>query len=189
MRKRRSDSKLAQLSEGQEAQLAEWLLDGMPYHKAQELLEREFSLKVGHTALSQFWQDVCVPLLLARRSRAVQTAREIGDDARSRPGEFDKATVDLLEQKALELAIAPNADPRNVKALYMLVLKARDQGLEERRITLDREKFEFDAAKACLRKLPTLKVIAADKGLGETEKLEAIRKHLFGEVPSEGPIH
>lgn len=73
----------------------------------------------------------------------MQTAREIGDDARNRPGQFDEATIDLLEQKALELAIAPNADPKNVKALYSLVLKARDQELavqatklEERRIAL-----------------------------------------------------
>src|SRR4051812_15480501 len=98
MRKRRSDSGLNRLSEAQEAQVAEWMLSGLAYHKVGELCEKEFGVPLSERALRSFWQEVCVPLLLARRSRAVQTAKEIGDDARSRPGQFDAATVDLLQQ-------------------------------------------------------------------------------------------
>lgn len=189
MRKRRPEAKLFhRLDDGQQAQLAEWLLDGMPYHKARELVEKEFGLSVGQSAFSSFWDSVCVPLLLERRSRAVRTAQEIGSDARNRPGEFDAATVDALQQKALELAISPHADPKDVKALYMLVLKARKQETDVEKLKLDRDKFQFDAARACLKKLPTLKAIASDRTMAEPEKLDAIRKHLFGEVPSEGPI-
>lgn len=51
----------------------------------------------------------------------------------------------------------------------------------ERQIGLDRDKFEFDAAKACLAALPELKVIQGS-AISETEKVEQIRLKLFGVV-------
>lgn len=45
---------------------------------------------------------------------------------------------------------------------------------------LDRERFEFDAAAACLRKLPDLQQVASAPKMDEAEKQEAIRKILFG---------
>lgn len=136
MRKPRSDSKLLNLPEEQQAQLGEWLLSGMPYHQAQELVEKQFGLRVPLGSFTAFYQQVCEPHLLQRRSRAVQMAQSVAEEASSRPGTFDPATIDQLRQKAFELSISPNANPKDVKALFMLVLKARDQELTERRIVL-----------------------------------------------------
>lgn len=58
--------------------------------------------------------------------------------------------------------------------------------VEERKaieIEREREKFEFDAARAALKCLPQLKALAADKALDEPARLNAARKHLFGVVP------
>jgi hypothetical protein len=57
----------------------------------------------------------------------------------------------------------------------------RERSREKAVVTL-REKFEFDAAKACLKMLPELKVISSDSKLSETEKINAVRLKLFGEV-------
>ncbi|HEX7860811.1 MAG TPA: hypothetical protein VF773_10820, partial [Verrucomicrobiae bacterium] len=65
------------------------------------------------------------------------------------------------------------------------VLKAKDQSLEAQRLTLDRDKFQFDAAAACLKKLPELKAIASNTKLDHDAKLTQIRMHLFGVVPEE----
>lgn len=54
---------------------------------------------------------------------------------------------------------------------------------KERELALSRDKFEFDAAKACLAQLPQLKVIATSK-LSESEKIDAIRRKLFGQLPT-----
>ncbi|HEX7861050.1 MAG TPA: hypothetical protein VF773_12025, partial [Verrucomicrobiae bacterium] len=125
MRRKRSDSKLFNLDEAQQAQLAEMLLSGLPYHKVREVIAKPtpegFGVTVSISAFTPFWDEVCRPLYLARRARAVGMAKEIGDDARKRPGQFDAATIDALEQKALEVAISPHADPRDVKAIYTLV--------------------------------------------------------------------
>lgn len=146
MRKTRSDSKLLNLPEEQQARLADWLLGGMPYHQAKELLAKPepdgFGVSVGLSALSSFWQEVCGPLLLTRRHQAVQTADSLAEEASKTPGRFDQATIDSLKQKAFELSISPVAKPKDVKALFMLVLKARDQDLNERKIRILEKKAE-----------------------------------------------
>lgn len=192
MKKPQSTAKLLNLEEGQQAQIAEMLLDGMPYHKVREIIAKSppegFGVSVALSAFTQFWQEICVPLHLVRRQRAVSTAKEIAADARTRPGEFDTATIDALQTKALELALSPRANPKDVKALYMLVIKAKEQGLKAESLKLDREKFEFDAAEACLKKLPELKAIAGDSKLDQDAKLKQIRLKLFGVLPGEGDV-
>lgn len=182
MSKPRSDSKLLSLPEEQQAKLAEWLLSGMPYHAAQELVEKEFGVRAGLTAFSGFWSAVCSSALIARRARAVNLSTEVAQEARKHPGQFDQATVDALQQKAFELAVSPQADPRDVKSLFMLVLKSKDQQLDQEQLKLDRDKFQFDAAEAALKNAAELKVIAADSGLSESEKIDKARQQLFGMV-------
>ncbi|HUS37355.1 MAG TPA: hypothetical protein VM680_18555 [Verrucomicrobiae bacterium] len=184
MRKNRSDSILLNLPEEQQAQLAEWLLSGVPYHKAKELLEKEFSVSFSSLSVFKpFWEQVCVPALLARRSRAVQTADEVSTAAKSRPGQLDAATVDALKQKAFELAISPGADPDAVKSVFSLVLKARDQDLDAEKLKLDWEKFTFDAAKAAIEHAQKIKTISADSQLNTDQKISKVVELVFGRKP------
>ena len=57
--KLRSDAKLLNLPEEQQAQLADWLLSGMPYHVARATVETEFGVRVALSAFTQFWNEVC----------------------------------------------------------------------------------------------------------------------------------
>jgi hypothetical protein len=66
-----------------------------------------------------------------------------------------------------------------------LGLKVMAMDLKDKVASLDRDRFEFDAAKACLARLPELKAVASDKGLSEVEKVRQIRLKLFGELPEE----
>lgn len=143
MTKPRSDSKLMQMPEEAQAQLVEWLLSGVPYHKARELVEKEFNVKTSMAALSKFWNQVCQPALLARRQQAVSTADAIAEQAGETPGNFDAATLDAIRQKAFELSISPQAAPGEVKALFMLLLKARDQELKTQDIGLKIRRLEL----------------------------------------------
>jgi hypothetical protein len=136
MNKPRSDAKLLNLPEEQHAQLVEWLLSGLPYHQVKLLVKKQFEIDTSLGALSAFYQDCCSAVLLARRQQAVSTADEIAAAASAMPGQFDQATIDALKQKAFELSIQPFANPKDVKAIFSLVLKARDQDLEARRIAV-----------------------------------------------------
>lgn len=180
MRKTRSDATLLNLPDDQQAKLAEWLLNGTPYHEARVLVEKEFGLSLKSLdPFKNFWREVCQPALLARRFRARSTAEQRAEEAKRNPGQFDAATLDAIKQKAYELSEQPDASPKDVKAILMLVLKARDQDFQERQLAFDREKFEFDAAKACLASLSELKLISTSKAT-QDEKVQQIRLKLFG---------
>ena len=183
MKKPRSDNKLLNLPEEQQAQLAEWLLSGMPYHQAKQLLFKEFSVSVSLSAFSSFWSNVCAPELMRRRTRAVKVANEVAEEASRNPGKFDAATIDALKQKAFEQAISPGSNPKDVKALFSLVLKARDQDIDKEQLEFDKEKFQFDAAKACLEHLPKLRQIAS-QNIAEPDKINQFRQLLFGKLPT-----
>lgn len=178
---RKSQSILLNLPEEQQAQLVEWLLSGMQYHQAKELLEKEFGVSFRSLSVFQpFWEQVCVPAILVRRSRAVKTAEEVATAAKARPGQLDSATIDALKQKAFELAISPGADPDAVKSVFSLVLKARDQDLDAQKLKLDWEKFSFDAAKRAMEEAAKIKTIATDSKLDSDGKIAAVRQLLFG---------
>lgn len=136
MRKPRSDSKLLNLPEEQQAQLAEWLLGGMPYHVAQGTVEKEFGVRVSLGAFSAFWSEVCSGHLIRRRNEAAEIADEIAAAAAEKAGAFDAATIAAVRQKAFELAISPTAKPKDVRALFMMVQKDRDQALTERSVSV-----------------------------------------------------
>lgn len=64
------------------------------------------------------------------------------------------------------------SSPKNYSAFTNLLVKLN-------KITLDREKFQFDAAAASLAQLPKLNAIAEKPTISEAEKQAAIRKILF----------
>lgn len=135
------------LPEEKQSQIAEWLLSGLPYHRVRGLIKEAFKIEIAPPVLTRFWEQVCAPELIRRRQRAVSTADEIAGEAAKSPGKFDSATIDALKQKAFELAINPGADPRDVKALFMLVLKSRDQELTERTLEFEREQWGLKCQK------------------------------------------
>ena len=178
MRKIRSDAILLNLPEEQQAKLAEWLLNGMPYHEAKVLVEKEFGRSVKSLdSFRSFWQQVCQPQILARRRRAVTTADERAAEAKKNPGQFDLATMDAIKQRAYELAESPEAKAGDVKAILMLLLKARDQDIHERELELSLQKYRDEVAerKAAMQR----ELDAAKSGGGITPKtLEKIEAEL-----------
>lgn len=145
---------LLNMSEVNQARLADWLLGGMTYHEANLLVEKEFGIAPSASLgrYSRFWEQVCVPMLLRRRDRMAGTASERAKAAVENPAEFDKATLDALQQKAYELAESPTSNPKDVKAILTLLLKAKDQSLEERKISiLEKKSAQADAAKEVIQ--------------------------------------
>ena len=142
MSKTRSDNVLLNLPEDQQCKLADWLLNGMPYHEANVLVGKEFGVTLRSlSSYSRFWSEVCEPELLKRRSRMVKSADARMAEAERRPGQFDKATLDAIGEKAYAIAISPQSDPKDIKATMMLLLKAQDQNRKERELGLTTEKY------------------------------------------------
>jgi len=167
MRKPRSDSVLDSLPEDRQAMLVEWLLAGMPYHAVAALVAKEFGVKTSVAALSRFWSGACQQALIARRARAAGAASAVAEEAARHPGQFDAATIDAIKQKAFELLISPAAKPSDVKALAGLMLKARDQDLESRRVALLEQR---------ARQAEEASGVVADKALTDEQKQSRLRE-------------
>lgn len=137
MRKPRSDSKLLNLPEEQRDELLDLMLSGQPYHAVQKILAADpFNVAVSLSSLSSFYAHEAPKRMTERRLGALRIAHEIAEEAQKRPSQFDAATIEALTQKAFELAISPTSPAKDVKSLFMLVLKSRDQDLKERQIVL-----------------------------------------------------
>ena len=183
LRKPRSDAKLLQLPEERQAQLAEWLLDGMPYHQAMDAVRKEFGFQTSMGALAHFWKEACVPHLLTRRARAVATAEDVAAAAAATPGRFDQATIDALKQRAFELTMSPQAKPADVKSLFMLVLKSRDQDLKGDQLKLARRKMERETCELILKAARDERVREIETTAApHEEKIRLLREHYFADV-------
>jgi hypothetical protein len=142
MQKPKSTAKLLNLPEDQQAQIADWMLSGLPYHAVQHQIQKEFNLAVSFNCLTKFWNAVCSPALLLRRRRAAGLADDVATEAEKQPGRFDAATIDALKQRAFELAVAPQSNPADVKALFGLVLEARGQDLKQQDVAIKLRRLE-----------------------------------------------
>lgn len=182
-RKPRADSRLGNLSEDARARLLEWFVTpGMSYVRIKEEAakpEAEGGLGVVTSvgALSAWWSQHGPAYLIERRRLARNLAADLASDIALSPAQFETATIDAIQQQAFNLAQQPGVDPKDVKAMFSLILKVRDQdtkrqeiALAERRIALLERKAE-QADKAA--------GIAGDGQLSAAEK-EARIKAVFG---------
>jgi hypothetical protein len=146
-RKPRSDSKLKNLDPKKADKIVGWLLGGMSYSKALELLEKEpFYIETSERALSEFYQDYCLPVLLQRNQRSRDLANSFYTEAKKHPAHFAEATIEELGRLCFELARAGQANGdfelKGVKSVMGLLLKHHSQ--EERRAAREfsREKWK-----------------------------------------------
>lgn len=176
MSKTKSNAVLLNLPEEQQAKLADWLLGGMPYHEAKVLVEKEFGVQLKSlSAFVRFWREVCAVHLLAKRQRLGTTADARAEQARLEPGKFDAATLDALKQKAYELAESPNAEPKEIKAVMGLLLKAQE-------LALDRDRFKRETCELFIKWCADqeAKTIATSTA-SNADKIEQLGKKMFGE--------
>jgi hypothetical protein len=173
MRKTNSNAhvlKLEALDVEQRRQICDWLLTpGQTAKQTREKIRVEFGVEVGAGALDDFYQSYVAAYLIHKRRQAVGLALDVREEMEKAPGQFSQVTIDAIEQKAFALAQNPNCDPKELKALFSLVLKARDQSLVERRVAL----LEEEAHKA--------KQVLGDGKLSPEEKEQRI-KAVFGIV-------
>ena len=108
-------------------------------------------------------------------------AERMAEDERRLTETFgDTLNKDQIREQVLHASYARTLATGDFK----LGLKTVSADVKAESISLDRDKFQFDAAKACLAKLPELKAISANKELSEDQKLEQARLALFGSAPT-----
>lgn len=89
-------------------------------------------------------------------------------------------TQEELDRRGLKFFTILSMRKRDTKSFVSLLRSQKDREA----LRLEREKFEFDAAKAALAKLPELLALTRDTSLSDDDRLEQARLKLFGSTPA-----
>lgn len=146
-RKPRADSRLGMLPEDARMRLLEWFTTpGMTISRIREEAERPYAagglgVKTSTGALSTWWSQHGPEYLIARRSQARSLAADLAAEVQARPAQFEAATIDAISQQAFTIAQQPGVQAKDVKALFGLILKVRDQETKKQELALQEAKF------------------------------------------------
>jgi hypothetical protein len=132
-----------ELSEEQQLKLIDWLInEAIEYRPAAARIEAEFGVKCSKDAVKTFYDNVCWPLVLERRSRARDQASRL-EATLEEDERIETAMLSQLKQRAFEIMLKPNPDPKEVVALLSMALKARDQKLDQAKLAQEKSKFDL----------------------------------------------
>lgn len=176
--------------DGYAERLDEWFSGGMTLDAAKEQLRLD-GCSVSRSRLSDWWanrqRERQEAMLLGQIANGARQCQEVERAFGKAPAPEMDTLIKLHRVLILKLSTASAMNPDLLELVNRMmkpvVQFARLQQLD-RQISLDRDRFEFDAASACLKQLPTLKVISADRSLNDDQRIEQIRLRLFGEVPA-----
>lgn len=149
---------------------------GAEFTQAQlrSLLAEELGVRLKYDSQLNAFRD----WELEQRARDLEAERQAEDERRAL-AEHPDWSLDQARESVLKKAYQRASAVGDFK----LGLATVKQDLAAKALTLDRQKFEWDATACALAKLETLKAIKADSGLSEDQKLEQARLELFGVAP------
>jgi hypothetical protein len=176
-------SVLEDLSETQQEQLIHWL-ECHPTRTVVEMVAKPppdgFGLQTHVTTLRRFYARYQASL----SAEELELAKLIGSASGGAP--IQNATDALLSEWAFQIATNPQRTNGAFKALCRWALKNREQAqreaqleLNKERLSLDREKFEFNAARQALLHHADLARIMQDPNSDNEDKIQAARRCLF----------
>jgi hypothetical protein len=137
MRKTRGDSRLDQLPDEQRGALEAWLFEeGVSYKEAVARLQAQFQVTTSLAAIHYWYHRAQARRLQERIVSAAETCETIKGDLQKSAPELAAATIDLVAQHAFEMLTVDQPDPKQVKSFLTVLLKARQQSLDERKVAL-----------------------------------------------------
>lgn len=115
---------------------------------------------------------------LEQRAMDLEAERQAEDERRFIE-EFGSDQIEVVREKVLKKSYARAISAGDFSEARKTIV----QDLNLEKISLDRQKFQFNAARAALAKSAELRIIRESK-LSDTEKVDAARQALFGELPA-----
>ena len=139
-------------------------------------------LQVSITALHRWYHKGDEELVLGCIASGAALNRKLDAAYQENPAPEIERLMELNKTLIMQLSVHGAANPALLEIAVTLQRSVLDWvKVEQKRaeLKLSREKFEFDAAKACLAKLPDLKAVSDQPKLSPDEKAAAIRQILF----------
>lgn len=159
--KLRPDSTFSRMPDDVRDEINAALLDNKHTYTEVRDLMAEMGYKISIQQIGEYYRRKLLP----QKWRSLDKTAAILDGIKSQ--NVDAATHAAVKHATLELATAPNADPKNVAKMYALVLKSNQLEIDKRKLEM------LEAREARLKE--TIQDTTAT-----TEEKEARIKELFG---------
>jgi hypothetical protein len=179
--KARSDSKLSGLTAEQQAKVKQWLFEeNASFARVAERCRAEFGVELSKTSVIRYYRREAS---VRRLEKSLNQRREGRPDAAT--GDANAYYGELMAtagEMALESARGEvdDAKRRAFVDCTKLLIAARREGNYARRVDLAREKFEFDAATACVMRQMEIQMVLENESLTDEERIRSVREELFG---------
>jgi hypothetical protein len=176
--KPRSNSKLHSLPPAHRATVDRWLFEeNKSSREVARLCGQELKLPVGYASVLRYYH----------REKPTRTLREAAQTVAGSqpPGSAEHEFQGLLAlARSMARVCATDENDPNKRRMFVdclkLLISSRREGHEALRASTTREKFEFDAATACLLHQIEMVELSKDESVDDGQKILAIRQQLFG---------
>lgn len=165
MKKLRSDSKFARLTEDARDELAELMLSGKSsLEDIAAWMREEHGISVSCQSISEYYRRHVLPTKWRRMNRVAAALNRVDDKV------VTDAAHRAVAQRVFDLSTDPAADPHLLSEFYKLMLAGQRQAVDERKLSLlEARARAADEAEAAIH----------DTSLTPEEREKAIRQ-IFG---------
>jgi hypothetical protein len=166
-RRPRSDTTVRRLTAEQRARVDVWLFDDLlSYKEVAARCHQELGVRIAANCIGVY----------CRQEQGVRSRQKA--DA----GQGYEALLEGLNRVALRAVERAEIgkDPRVLAEFARVLVSARQEANHSLRASTTRERFEFDAATACLAHQAKVQSIASDEALDDSQRILKIREELFG---------
>jgi hypothetical protein len=180
MSKLRSDSTWAPLTSEQRETLETWLFEeNLGYDEALARAQKEFGITGTKMSLMRFYQRLAEERMREEFLDLKETIGEI-NGTKANWETMGDAAMALIAKRMVQLAVSSPHKVKELATLARVLVSNEAQNIRRGWLEMGREKFEFDAATACLLHKIEIDAIAEEQSLDDGQRLLRIRQQLFG---------
>ncbi len=183
-----SRCKLAALSAEKRELLDTWLFDeNLSFAEINKRTVKMWNLRLHNTTLTRYYRTNFQRRTLLRVADSARCANALMKQFEEHPADTYQLVLKMAGQIAFEKSLVKkeDLDTRSIGELIKILIAARKEDLEIQKLRLERDKWEFDAARACREHVAELQAVTKDDYLDEDAQVLAIRRRLFGNIEHE----
>ena len=156
-----------------------WLfVEKLSYDETRKRAEKEWGVVSSVSSVGRYYRRRVAQQSVLGLIEAAAASEAI-DDTSARTDRLRGAAMKIIGKRLLEEAME-GGEAKELARLGRIMLASQEREIQNGRLALARERFEFNAAKAALAELPNLKQMNQEDAAREKERVQAIRRWLFG---------
>jgi hypothetical protein len=178
-----SRSKLESMPAENREILDGWLFDeNLSFTEIDKRSVKMWGIRIHDSTLSRYYRTHFQRRTIKRIADSARCANAVMKEFEGHPTDTYQLVLKMAGQIAFEKSLEGKkvVDTRTLGELLKILITARKEDLGIQKLRLERDKWEFDAARACRQHMSEIQAITKDDYLDEDAQVLAIRRRLFG---------